>query len=784
MICSRFNMLTRFSTFTFLIVLFTFFIHRVAMAQRVDRIIPSDHSIAQKSMVNIRPSIDLDMFDFHLDQTNRNHLQQESTTPVLSATTSYQEMSKYYQLFSQTTSVQNDGLSNAPPPITNFQGIVDIFTIIPPDTNGAVGPNHVVELLNVGFQVYSKTGTSFAPLISLQSFWSSLGTGAGQPASSLFDPKILYDQYEDRWVVVTDGADGINAWILVGISLTDDPTGSWNLFAIQANINDGAGNNHITHFADFPGFGLDPNNLVITNNIFTTSGSFVHADAWVINKSSLIAGGTLIQGVDYALFHDPGNTFGLAGFTFQPTHTFGQTSVSAVNYLVDEGWTSTTDSSLRFIRLQDIVGVGAGASLNTTGWFQVTGYNFSKLDATQPNCSVRINTNDTRILNAVVRNEKVWTTHGVGVGVVPTTAAPTRAEIAWYEFDPAVAAPFPGGAPNQMGKISDSSLYFYFPSIAVNKNECVAVGFSGSDSSTFASAYYTLRTPTQAPGVMQPIQLLKSGEGTYNKDFGVPGRNRWGDYSGTVIDPVDDETFWTVQEYARNSPTTSCPANSGVWGTWWGAFECSCNIAQAALPDPSGLDKSRYISFIPDNTGTMTAIRVTLINMNGFPSFNSKIRWVGAPFTFPEGSSSATFVGAELQCVPHFQDWSSIGLLHVYGREVVPFSTYDVQNIDVDCQNDLTNNALYSPSLMINTSRWGDVIAPFNPPSISTQPTIADVLSVVDKWLGSLNPIKAHAQLQLNLVNPNLSVGIADVLRDVDAWLGSPYPFSGPISCP
>ena len=25
---------------------------------------------------------------------------------------------------------------------------------------------------------------------------------------------------------------------------------------------------------------------------------------------------------------------------------------------------------------------------------------------------------------------------------------------------------------------------------------------------------------------------------------------RWGDYSATVVDPEDDTTFWTIQEYA------------------------------------------------------------------------------------------------------------------------------------------------------------------------------------------------------------------------------------------
>ena len=43
--------------------------------------------------------------------------------------------------------------------------------------------------------------------------------------------------------------------------------------------------------------------------------------------------------------------------------------------------------------------------------------------------------------------------------------------------------------------------------------------------------------------------MLKSGEASYFKDFGT-GDNRWGDFTATVVDPVDDTSMWTIQEYA------------------------------------------------------------------------------------------------------------------------------------------------------------------------------------------------------------------------------------------
>ena len=65
---------------------------------------------------------------------------------------------------------------------------------------------------------------------------------------------------------------------------------------------------------------------------------------------------------------------------------------------------------------------------------------------------------------------------------------------------------------------------------------------------------------------MDPITTIKAGEDSYVKDFGS-GRVRWGDYSATVVDPADDTTFWTIQEYAE---TDVGPLESDDrWGTWW-----------------------------------------------------------------------------------------------------------------------------------------------------------------------------------------------------------------------
>lgn len=208
-----------------------------------------------------------------------------------------------------------------------------------------------------------------------------------------------------------------------------------------------------------------------------------------------------------------------------------------------------------------------------------------------------------------------------------------------------------------------------------------------------------------------------------------------------------------------------------------------CDVALEPVSEPKPSRKSRYISFDPVNVGIQAAIRVTLTDLNGFAGFNGQVRWVGPPQEFPEGSNpEPTFMAAQLQCEPHYQDWGVVGMLHVYGEEVVPNSLYDVQVINEACS--VTNEANYSSPLVVHTSRLGDVVEPFNPPTDTQQPTIADVLALVDKWLGAEGLVKARAQLQPEFLNPSLSVGIADILIGVDSWLGAAYPFDGPSECP
>ena len=428
---------------------------------------------------------------------------------------------------------------SAPAPDSSFAGLGNPprseGDVIPPDTMGAVGPNHLVSILNSDFGVFDKTTGAVLQKIPLQSFWASLGTAAGQPADSPFDTKILYDQHSGRFVAVTlGGKSAPSSWVMIAVSPPSDPTEAWSKWAIDADLD-----NNVQQFnnsADFPGLGVDAFNVYVTANMFSAAGAGQYSKVWVIPKAQLLAGSNPITWSEFR--NPPGSDF-----TMQPAHTFG---TPGVEYILFEGFSNR-------LGVAWIDNVSGTPVWHSPLQVSVTPYTSTVFlpGAPQAGIDCTIDTADTRLLNSVYRNGSVWTVHHV--------AGPSgKVEVAWYRIDPGT------GTVQSQGRINDPSRWYYYPSIAVNKDNVAAIGFSGSSTAEFVGGYYTLIQPST--GTAELVVQLKAGEATYFKVFSGT-ENRWGDFSATSVDPTNDTSFWTLQEYA------ALPV-SGIsqWGTWWGKF--------------------------------------------------------------------------------------------------------------------------------------------------------------------------------------------------------------------
>src|SRR5437016_2254018 len=68
--------------------------------------------------------------------------------------------------------------TTAPAPLNSFDGIGFpgvACNCAPPDTNGAVGPNHYVQIVNTGYQVWDKSGVSLFGPVSISTIWAGFG---------------------------------------------------------------------------------------------------------------------------------------------------------------------------------------------------------------------------------------------------------------------------------------------------------------------------------------------------------------------------------------------------------------------------------------------------------------------------------------------------------------------------------------------------------------------------------------------------------------------------------
>src|SRR5215208_5659570 len=133
--------------------------------------------------------------------------------------------------------------ADIPSTVANFEGLSnqDNFNIFggrvnPPDPNGDVGPNHYVEMINLTFAVYDKSGSRLLGPVDTGTLWDGFVIPDCTDPSG--DPIVLYDQFSDRWLLsqfTTRGLDdpSLPFYNCVAISATSDPTGAYYRYAFK-----------------------------------------------------------------------------------------------------------------------------------------------------------------------------------------------------------------------------------------------------------------------------------------------------------------------------------------------------------------------------------------------------------------------------------------------------------------------------------------------------------------------------------------------------------------------
>jgi uncharacterized repeat protein (TIGR01451 family) len=477
----------------------------------------------------------------------------------------------------------------SPAPASSFQALLDDTTAIPPDTHGAVGPNHLMTVLNTQVRIQDRSGGVLST-VPMDSFWASLGN------PSAFDPKIFFDPYGGggRWIFVAAANGGSTASVvLIGVSQTDDPTGSWNLFSVDADASNAT-------WADYTSVGFNKDWIAVNMNMFTVSaGSFMRSNLWVFTKANLYNNST--PSAPFRLFTDTSGSS-----TLVPVTTYD--AALATLYLVD-----VFDSPTATLRIGTITGA-VGSEIYTPGTSFPTATSANAWAPTGPDApqlgpAPPIETGDRRMQSCNYRNASLWCVHHIFL----PAANPTRASVQWWQLTTT-------GGIQQRGRIDDpsSATFYVYPSIAVNANSDVLIGYSRFSASQYASANYSFRQSCNAANTLQSDAVLKAGEGPYYKIGVVSQKNRWGDYSSTVVDPANDLDMWTIQEYAATPTGTGANNGNGRWGTWWGKVATQSSqpadvgIAVTASPDPAAAGSNVTYTMTVTNNGANVATEVSV----------------------------------------------------------------------------------------------------------------------------------------------------------------------------
>lgn len=398
--------------------------------------------------------------------------------------------------------------------IKSFEGNTESNSI-PPDPHVAVGPDHVVGTVNSDFAIWDKNG-NLLKRIDAGNWYSSFGVDP-------FDPKVVYDHFAQRWVMVwLDQRDSPQrGYIMISVSDDSNPLGTWRNWLMPSNIN---GTTTTSNWGDYQGVGFDEENFLITSNQFNFGGYFDYAKIRVIKKSEIYNNPTdTCKWYDFWNIKYPGNSQSV--FNIRPVIHF---TPSDTSYFVHIPYYS---SNAYVIYRVTYDGNGVPALSGTA--VPVTAYS-DPPQALQPG-GVALESSGPQLTNEpVYRDGSIWLTH--------STRNPTSGSFSAVRM--ARINPFTSTPIEQLTFGTPSTWYFY-PAIMIDKGGNMVFTVSRSSPTEYVSAYYVGKQ-NGSTTFTQPY-LLMPGKGQYQKDYGS-GRNRWGDYLGISLDP-SGETFWMMSEY-------------------------------------------------------------------------------------------------------------------------------------------------------------------------------------------------------------------------------------------
>jgi len=445
--------------------------------------------------------------------------------------------------------------------VVEFEGLSNTGWI-PPDTQVAVGPQHLVEATNAGFAIYSRTGRTIQGYTTFQNLFAPVvPSGWG---GFMFDPRLLYlrssnnPTSEGRWLMLAIGRDNGNqtSHVFTAVSQSEDPEGDWWLYR---HDNTFANSNDSDAWLDYCGMSGDNWGIYITCNMFNWGGGFKHAKLYSLNPAMFSGGAS--NGWAFWNLEWPG---GASAFTLQPASPHSIAGGDETFFL------NSFSSSGSDVLLWTLTGDRTNTPTLAKSEVDVDSYDAIGENVNQDDSATDIDGGDARILQAVYNQRHVFATLTDDVNADGNSSGAYTMKI---NVDSAT-------------KVWDHLLwtgsdeYVFYPAItfqdAFSANANIGIMASWSTSTSFVDAVFKIydNQPTDTTG---PFLIYETGDAAY-VDLDSNNKNRWGDYSGAHYDWSCDH-LWGAVEVAGTGNSWRTRIRATTFGT-----EAPCALLDVTSP--------------------------------------------------------------------------------------------------------------------------------------------------------------------------------------------------------
>lgn len=412
------------------------------------------------------------------------------------------------------------------------------------DATLAVGPSHVLVATNFALAIYGKAGDKPVVHLDLASWFPNPRPGAVMT----FDPRVTFDAFSQRWVVVALSwnarKDPTKSWLLVALSTTADPMKRWASWVFDGTL--AGGTTGAAGYVDYPMIAVDDRALYVSMNMFKTGGT--PGKLRIFPKQPLLDGKKTTF-VDFIDLRNPDTKPALAVQPCQPS------APASSAYLVN---TQVSASEEKFVTVWTVDGAPSSPTLSCRA-VEIDRYMAPDL-APQKGEAKPLWMGDVRIRSASVRGDEIWfsfaTRYRAPSGGVFTAAR-------WYKI------PTKSGPPSGKGELRDDNVHYCYPSVYPDARGNVFMVASRSSDADYPSLWQAF-WPASGPSTKGELapgggpHLRCRGDVPCSPD--IKGLNGWGDYNALAQDPADAAMVWAA------GAIVSSPADKENWTTWIGAL--------------------------------------------------------------------------------------------------------------------------------------------------------------------------------------------------------------------